>query len=370
MAMKDKKSQKSGSFKKFYHLYKQDLSFQEIERLIKWDVPSSYDFYSRSMERPDQKKNRFYRALIFGRNFFIAFLLKLSPARRLFYSVSLFLFIYAILIGMTQWVVLAFVTLNILLALEVADKLLAKSELEVAREIQTSLMPKSVPQGFPYDISFFAESALEVGGDYYDFIQPVGRDNGTYVVIGDVKGKGMAAALYMARIQALLQYISQKQLTPSQILIELNRNVRKILTADYFISLLISHVNSRGQLSFCRAGHLPLVHYDAASSKIRVLEPAGMAVGLDNGKRFEETIEERTITPGSGDIFVYYTDGISEAMNEEREQYGEAALLNQVKRNASKSAQAIKNAIMADLESFRGKATPHDDLTLLVMKVR
>jgi serine phosphatase RsbU (regulator of sigma subunit) len=368
--MKEKKSQKFGTFKNFYHLFKQDLSLREIERLIKWDVPSSYDFYSRSMEKPDKKKNRFSRALIFSRNFFIAFLLKISPARRLIYSVSLILFVYSLMIGMTQWTILAFITLNILLALEVADKLLAKGELEVAREIQMSLMPKYVPDGIPYDVSFFAESALEVGGDYYDFIQPAGRDNGTYIIVGDVKGKGMAAALYMARIQALLQYITQNYETPGQILVELNRNVRKILSADYFISLLVSHVNSSGQLSFCRAGHLPLVHYEAASSKIRVLEPGGMAVGLDNGQRFEETIEERTITPGSGDILVYYTDGVVETMNNDKEQYGEAALLNQIKRNASKSSQAIINAIMMDVATFRGNTPPHDDLTLLVMKVQ
>jgi serine phosphatase RsbU (regulator of sigma subunit) len=258
--------------------------------------------------------------------------------------------------------------MNILLALEVADKLLAKGELEVARDIQMSLMPKFVPNGIPYDISFYAESALEVGGDYYDFIQPANRKNETYIIIGDVKGKGMAAALYMARIQALLQYITQNHRSPAEILVELNRNVRKILTADYFISLLVAHLDGTGQIRFARAGHLPLVHYNAASGKTGILEPPGMAVGLDNGKRFEDTIEERVIRPSRGDVLVLYTDGVVETMNEDKDQYGDTALYRQIKTNASKSAEAIKKAILKDLSAFRKNTEAHDDLTLLIMK--
>jgi len=149
MKRSDQKKENWKNLKRFYQLYKSDLSISEIERLVKRDVPGLYEFYSRDMEKPDQDRNRLYRALTFVRNFFLTFLLKLTAARRLFYSVSLLLFFYGLFAGLTNWIFLSFLILNILLALEVADKIMAKDELEVARDIQMGLMPRSAPADIP-----------------------------------------------------------------------------------------------------------------------------------------------------------------------------------------------------------------------------
>ncbi|UCF63971.1 MAG: serine/threonine-protein phosphatase [bacterium] len=358
------------NLKRFYQLYKSDLSMAEIERLVKRDVPGIYEFYSRDMEKPDQNRNWLFRTLIFIRNFFLTFLLKLTAARRLFYSIAIALFFYGLVVGLINWMFISFLILNILLALEVADKIMAKDELEVAREIQMGLMPASAPADIPCEIACFSEPAREVGGDYYDFIRPRRNGKDTYMVIGDVKGKGMGAALYMVRVQALLQYLAETYQQPAEILVELNKNIRKIMQADYFISLSITRVHSSGNFTLARAGHMPLIYYNAKSRELKELEPSGMAVGLENNGRFEETIEELSLRPGSGDILVYYTDGVVETMDEEQNQFGAPALNKIIQKTIHLSAPEIKEAILKDVARFRSKAAPQDDLSLIVVKVK
>jgi serine phosphatase RsbU (regulator of sigma subunit) len=366
---KKQKKDRTKNWRRFYQLYKTDLTLEEIERLIKRDVPGLYDFYGKSMEKPDRKRNPLLRAFTFARNFFLAFLMKLSGARRLFYSVAFFLFFYGLWTSRNGLIFLSFVILNILLALEVADKIMAKDELEVARDIQMSLMPKSAPVKFPYDVACFSEPAKEVGGDYYDFLQPPQDSSKTYVVIGDVKGKGMAAALYMVRVQALLQYLAIKFNSPAQILIALNRNIRKIIRNDYFISMAITSIDREGRFCFSRAGHMPFVHYRASTGKCVAIQPRGIAVGLENGVHFEKEIEETCIIPERHDVIIFYTDGIVEMMNQDLQCYDEKKLHSIIEKNAGKSAAEIKNAILRDVTQFRGTMPPNDDLTLIVIKI-
>ena len=356
------------NFRKLYQLYKSDLSLSEIERLIKRDVPGLYEFYGREMEQPDGRRNRLIRSISFIRNFFLAFLLKLTSARRLFYSVSIILFFYGLVTGRNHWMVFAFILLNLLLALEVADKLMAKDELEVAREIQTGLMPKTPPSDLAYDIACFSEPAREVGGDYFDFIRIPDNDRCTYLVVGDVKGKGMAAALYMVRVQALLQYVMDRYRSPANILRHLNKNIRRILRRDYFFSMTVVAIDSQGSLRFARAGHMPMIHYQARTAKVTARAPMGIAVGLENGSRFDRSIEELSLQPETGDVLILYTDGVVETMNASMNQYGDTALQEVILKNSHRPAEQIKEAILTDLAGYRGTAPPHDDLTLIVLK--
>jgi serine phosphatase RsbU (regulator of sigma subunit) len=356
------------NFQRFYHLYKSDLSLNEIEKLVKRDVPGLYDFYARDMEKPDKKQHRVIRYLTFTRNFFLSFLLKLTAARRLFYSVAFILFFYGLFSGLDRFMLIGFIVLNILLALEVADKLIVKDELEVARDIQMGLMPLKAPQNTQYDIACFTEPAREVGGDYYDFLQPKNNEDRTYIIVGDVKGKGMAAALYMVRVQALLHYLIDQMSAPKDILIALNHNIRRIMRKDYFISLAIIRVNEKGEFNFCRAGHMPLIHYRAKTKRCEILLPEGIAVGLENNGSFDRIIEEIKLSPSPGDVFAFYTDGVVETRNESNMEYGDDALQKIICESAGKSAERIKDTILTDLAKFRGKAPSHDDITLLVIK--
>ncbi len=137
----------------------------------------------------------------------------------------------------------------------------AKDELEVAREIQMGLMPKEAPTDLGYDIACFSEAARDVGGDYYDFIQPQQLPGTTFLVIGDVSGKGMGAALRMVQVQAILHNLSEQYTHPKEILLALNQNLRSILKVGSFFTVSMAGFNSDNVLHLCRAGHMPLIHY-------------------------------------------------------------------------------------------------------------
>jgi sigma-B regulation protein RsbU (phosphoserine phosphatase) len=357
------------NLRRFYSLYTSDLNLSEIERLIKRDVPGVYDFYVRNMEKPDRRQNRLSRAFTFARNLFITFLMKLTPARRLLYSISLVLFFYGWITARWLWSVAGFVILNISLALEVADKLTTKDELEVARDIQMNLMPKAAPSYLRFETACFSESAREVGGDYYDFIRPNHKQDSTLIVVGDVSGKGMPAALYMVQVQAILHHLAEDFSSPKDILTALHRNMLGLLRADYFISMSILAPSADGIFKFCRAGHMPLIHYQADSKKCSSRRPEGMAIGLERNGKFEKTLEEVNLNPARGDLLVLYTDGVVETVNRSGEEYGEKRFKQAICSHARQSAEGIKKHILADIATFRGTAFPRDDLTFVIIRI-
>lgn len=360
----------NASLERLYQLFTSDLSVSEIERLIKRDAPGVYDFYVRDLERPDQQQNPVLRGLTFISNLFLTFLRKLTPARRLLYAMVLFLFAYGYVNANWLFGGLAFLLLNVLLAFELADKLTAKDELEVAREIQMGLLPAVAPQHRDYDIASFAEAAREVGGDYYDFIVPEGDGERLLVTIGDVSGKGMAAALHMVQAHAILHNLAGRYPNPRDILTALDENMRTVLPRNAFLTIGMASLNGGGDIDFCRAGHMPLIHYGAEMRRCKAIAPAGIGVGLSANGRFAKELDQVRLTPQAGDLLLFYTDGIVEAMNATRQEYGQERLEGVLCAHASGSARQVLDAILTDLAQFRGAAPTADDLTLVVMKKR
>jgi serine phosphatase RsbU (regulator of sigma subunit) len=355
-------------FYRLYDFYTSDLNYKEIEKLIKRDIPELYNFYVSKMkdstgpERSPRKFIKFVRAL------FIEFLQQLSPVRRLLYSVGLVFFIYGFLSDQAQLSFLGFIFINLLLAFELADKLVAKDELAIAREVQIGLMPKEPPQNKFYDISCHSEAAREVGGDYFDFIINETSPDIVYAVIGDISGKGMAAALHMAQVQAVLHNLIDYNNSPKEILIHLNDTFIKIFKKGSFFTTIIACITQDGSILFSRAGHTPLIHYHKKENKCCNVIPKGMGIGLSRNSVFEHSLEEIKIFPESGDILVFYTDGVVEAMNDYMQQYGEENLKSVILNNADKPAKVIQEQILESVSYFTGPAPAHDDLTLIVMK--
>ncbi len=358
------------TFRHYYKLYTSDLSLQEIERLVKRDAPGIYEFYSREVDAPDQREHPITRSFSFVGNMFMAFLLKLTPARRMFYTLLLLLFMYGFVAGQWTWASLAFICLNVLLAFELADKLTAKDELEMARDIQMGLMPKQAPACQRFDIACFSEAARDVGGDYYDFIQPASMDDTTYIVIGDVSGKGMGAALYMVQVQAILRNLAEQFSTPREVLESLNRNLKTVLRPGAFFTISMAKMNAKEELVLCRAGHTPLLHYRHADATCREIIPAGIGIGLPDGGKFDELLEEVSVDISPGDILLFYTDGVVETMNSRHNPFDDNRLQEVISANADKSAAEIKDGILTALARFRGAILPHDDVTMIVMKAR
>ena len=358
------------AIRRFSKLYSSALSLREIEGLIKRDAPGIYEFYLRDVKQAGRDAHPFSRGVNFVGSLFMAFLLKLTPARRMFYSLALFVFIYGFLVGSWIWGVLGFLALNLLLAFELADKLTARDDLEVAREIQMGLMPRNAPEDTPFDIACYSEAAREVGGDYYDFIQPAQPADTTLIVIGDVSGKGMGAALYMVQVKAILRNLISQHERPHEILTTLNTQLKQILRQGSFFTVSIASVNAKPELTLCRAGHMPLIHYQHECKTCREVVPGGIGIGLPDHGRFAELLEETTVPFAPGDVLLFYTDGLVETMNTSKVEFDDFRLKQLIEANAAKPAREIQNAILSALARFRGAAPPLDDITLIVMKVK
>lgn len=341
------------------------LNYKEVQNLLKKEMPEVYSFYVNRMEEQDIKGKSLRRKLIFARKLFKRFLMELSPARRIMYVISLIIFLEAILANSFGWALVGFLLLNLLIALELADKITSNEELSVASDIQNSLLPKSPPKFINYDISAYSETAKSVGGDYYDFII---KENNLILAIGDISGKGMAAAIHMVQVQAIFRNILNSHSSPKEVLSLLNDNLIKLFKPGTFFTINLASIKPDGAVEFCRAGHLPVIYYSRKDEKCVNLTPKGIGIGLSANGIFNNCLEEFTIKPEPGDILLFFTDGITEAMNNYLMEYGEDRLKAVVQKNAFKTAQGIKSAIIESIKRHTGETPVYDDITLIVLK--
>jgi sigma-B regulation protein RsbU (phosphoserine phosphatase) len=242
-------------------------------------------------------------------------------------------------------------------------------ELRIAREIQKSLLPVQPPSMAGLRIADLCEPAREVGGDYYDFFQLGPRQLG--VLIADVSGKGTSAALYMAELKGLMLALSQTERSPRRLLTTVNSLLAEHLDNRSFITATYAVVDlDRMTVTYARAGHTPLI---AVSGGVcDVLVPGGMVLGLrlpGAGERFQSVLEEQTRQLTAGDLIVLYTDGITEAMNLGGDLFGDAALAQLLTANAQLDPAGIRERVVRDVRAFVGDAEPHDDMTMVVLRI-
>jgi phosphoserine phosphatase RsbU/P len=355
----------SNPIKRIFDLYTSDLSYQEIEKLVKREANEVYEFFKADIPKPDQSRSKLYRSFVFIRSLFNAFIMRLNPARRIFYLISIFFFFVGYSQPNNMYLFLSFIILNLLIAFELADKLLAKGELEVARKIQSDLIPKHAAQINGYEISTFYEPAREVGGDYFDVIETPER---TFVVVGDISGKGMAAALYMVRVQSILYMLIENYTDLKEIMINLKKYFSKNLRREFFLTLTIAAIEKDGTIKLVRAGHPPTFHYKTNAKEFESIYPVGLGIGMNDKGVFERTLEERIFKPEDKDVIVLYSDGVTEAMNIYYDLFGDENLKRVISNNADKSADEIRKAILRAIISFRGTASQNDDITMIVLK--
>lgn len=243
-----------------------------------------------------------------------------------------------------------------------------QQELEIAREVQMSFLPKSDPNMKGLDIASRCVPALEVGGDYYDFVPLGPRQLG--VAIGDVSGKGTQAAFYMTLAKGFLRALSTPSGSVSNVLKQINRLFYENVERGAFISMVYAvFETAKKRLRLTRAGHNPVLVWRAKQKKLEVIQPNGLALGLEDGRKFSKTIQEVKISFAKGDCFIFYTDGFTEAMNKQKEEYGEDRFATTVQNFADLPAKQILEGVFAQVKVFIGKAKQHDDMTLVVVKV-
>lgn len=242
-------------------------------------------------------------------------------------------------------------------------------ELKIAHDAQMKLLPRSMPRPAGLDIAAACITANEIGGDYFDFFEFDHSRLG--VVIGDVSGKGPEAAFYMAEVKGVLESLATIYLSPKELLIQANRLLFQTFDRKTFVSLLYGiYELPTKQFAFCRAGHCPLLYWNRQQEQVYLIEPSGMAIGLDRGAQFQAALEEQQLTCHAGEVLILFTDGVTEARNRQHQEYDEQRLCEMMARLHDRDAEAIKAGLLQDIDAFVGGHERHDDLTLVILKVR
>ncbi len=252
---------------------------------------------------------------------------------------------------------------------EQAERQRLEEELRIARQIQMSLLPAGDLVPLPgLRIAALCLPAAEVGGDYYDLLPLSETRMG--VLVADVSGKGTSAALYMAELKGLVLSLSRIYESPARLLAETNRILSANMDSRSFVTMTYAVVDVAARcMRYARAGHSPMIHFEARTHTTRLLAPAGLGLGLDPGERFDRILEEAEVPLAPGDVFLFFTDGLSEAMNSRAELFGEGRLRRILEEGEGLGSEQMKERILGEVRRFVGDAAPHDDMTLVVLTV-
>ena len=240
-----------------------------------------------------------------------------------------------------------------------------EEELNIAKSIQQGLLPDPIPECEQLDIAAKNVSSYQVGGDYFDVLKT--PSDQLLFAIGDVTGKGIPAALLMANLQAMLHVLLPVDITLSEASGQVNDIIYRNTPSDKFITFFWGIFNpENSEFRFVNAGHNPPIWFKEGEDNPEELEEGGLILGA---MPTMNPYSEQKVTLSPGDLLVFYTDGVTEAMNEdESEEFGEERLLECIKKNRSRDAEGIQQAIIDEVEAF-SDGVQYDDITLIVVKV-
>jgi sigma-B regulation protein RsbU (phosphoserine phosphatase) len=355
----------------FFYLYTSGLNHREIERLLKRDTVDAYTYLKRKTSLTDHPPKRLTVKSVFfvTKEVFISFMMQLTPARRLFYGLGVVGFLVGLFRGDLFYMLASFVILNLLLAVELVDKLTTRDELEIAREIQLSLQPIKIPESRLLSIATYSKPARVVGGDFFDIVQP--NDDRVISIVGDVADKGVSAALYAAYTQSMFQSFSQMSNSPSAIFQNVNDLMFKRMREGDFITAVIAFFDlNEKSVTIARAGHNWPLYYCADTRTITELKPKGMSIGMFEKIQFSDRLEEQKIYLKQGDLLLLYSDGVTEATNPENQMFDVSGLKMVITESAHESSEMLIDHIKSSLQSFVKSDELQDDATMVAIKVK
>lgn len=368
-----------GRAKTFFEQYTSDVKSADLERLFTRDTAEAYRYFTRHVDTRRLEAQPWYRRWPQqARLVFSAFTMRLSPARRVLYGFSVaaallgtimlfrgvgpvrvLLFPFTVYLPLptwadgTLWLAIGFVALNLLILMEVADRLSLKGDLEIARDIQLAMLPGGMHQTGDTTVCGVTRPANTVGGDFYDILTlPDGR---LVLAVGDVAGKGSPAALLMALLLAMLRTLVDEGLETARLVERLNAQVVRHSPPSRFITLFVGVYDPRtGGMQFVNAGHLPPLLRRADGRFERVGDASGNGLALGMFERATYTTHQITIEPG--DLVVLFSDGITEAENPAGRAFDEAGLETVVASRAHDDPQTVGRAILLSVEAHAGNA--------------
>ncbi len=242
-----------------------------------------------------------------------------------------------------------------------------KEELKIAKNVQKSLLPQKLIHNDSFDVLAYSMAADEVGGDYYDLVEPT---KGVFsLIIGDVSGKGTSAAFNMAQMKGIFHSLVLQKGSPKDFMQKANKALSGCLEKSSFITAIYFEINTKARsIAFSRAGHCPPIFYSAQSKTTSFLECNGLGLGILRNSDFNQYVEEKKITYSPGDILLLYTDGIVEAKNATGLQFGAENLKNSLLTHLDKPLDQLRDGMISDLITFLDGVTLDDDYTLTLVK--
>lgn len=245
-----------------------------------------------------------------------------------------------------------------------------KKELNIARDVQQALMPAEFPENEFCEIAAYNESAKEVGGDYYDY--NLIDEYQLAIIVGDVSGKGASAAFHMAQMKGIFQALIQLCLPPDNFLVMANNAIKHCFEKERFITIIYLMFDfAFGKVTFSRAGHSPLLYYNAKEETVKYIQGKGLGLGILRNNMYASHVKAHELRLNEEDVLVLYTDGIIESRrNNSEEEYNYSRLKNCLTQNVEGSAEEIKQAILSDFKAFTKGSDFKDDTTLLVIKIK
>lgn len=250
---------------------------------------------------------------------------------------------------------------------EAAEKKQLDQDLQVAYEIQRILLPASAPDIQGYQIAGINIPARQVSGDYYDYVNVDAGHCG--IAIADVSGKGVPASLIMATCRSVLRSQAAGQCSAAEVLHRVNEQMFPDIKEDMFISMAYAILEKESsRITLARAGHDAPLHYSAGNRKITRINPPGMAIGIDSGSVFNRITGDFTLSLEPDDCLIMYTDGVTEALDDEGDEFGMDRLMQSILASAADGAAGIITRLTDDLRAFIGAQPQHDDVTLIVIR--
>ena len=378
--------------RQFWYRVSEGLAVNQLWSQFEKDARSSYRLYSAGLDKLPEEPSRLKRAWQMAKALFWAILEKLTPARRVLLLLALILLFFPgggfTYINGDKHVEVQGLDLHfwggllmfVVLLLELADRVVMKRDLEIAKDIQAWLLPGAPLQIPGYQIAYATRPANTVAGDYYDVILRPGRrssrmssenksedrnEDRILFVVADVAGKSIPAAMLMATFQASLRTLSTSGVTLAELVADVNRYAcSNSAGGNRFTTAFLAELDATtGDLVYINAGHnVPILR--KKSGLVERLEVGGIPVGI----LAEAPYQSGTARLEPGDWLVIFTDGVVEAVNQKDEEYGEAALLRLVDRESGSPPAELLRSLLAELDRYVGNTPQHDDITCLLLK--
>ncbi len=243
------------------------------------------------------------------------------------------------------------------------------NELNLAKKVQNSLFPKKIPENSKFSISGICHPAKETGGDYYDWI--INKEGLLYLLIGDVSGKGIGAAIYMTLCKGVFQYLKETNYSLKETIIRANSLIYDLIDKKSFVTLCLISVDfKQSKIKYINAGHNYPLFFDKKTKRTEILHNKGMALGITKNDNYQLSLEEKERNFSKDDYLLLYTDGITEAMNDKKEEYGISNLKTSFEKYTQEDPEIVLTSIITDVNMFCNETEQYDDMTMVAIKFK